>query len=182
MQHPIAYCTQHGFFAATAFAFAAGARLTIRGCSTSCPICGTPSEIVPGAYSAELDSMNLLVDPSISKDALAALSKLLNRVEAGEISPAEAAVEAKKISSKLGGLFDPSTWSPEVKAGAIAAVAYLLGQASGCDGAPVVNVYPPQVERPAPTVKPDEKYSARLMARLRETRLAEKRATKTPKT
>jgi hypothetical protein len=126
--------------------------------------------------------MNLLVDASISREALAALGKLLSRVEAGEISPAEAAVEAKRISPKLGGLFDPSTWSSEVKAAAIAAVAYLLGQAAGCDDAPVVNVYPPQIERPAPTVKPDEKYSVRLIAKLRAARLAEKQATKIPKT
>lgn len=183
MQHPLAYCKEHGFFAASAFAFAAGAKVTISGCSTSCPTCGTPSEIVPGAYAADLNSMNILVDASISKDALLALRKLLTRVEAGEISPAQAMAEATKISPRLGGLFDPSTWSPEVKAATVGAVAFLLGQASGCDRAsmpgPVFNFYSPRHEQHAPKATPHEKYSARLTARLRDSRRTER--AKTPK-
>jgi hypothetical protein len=180
MQHPLAYCRQHGFFPASAFAFAVGAKVNISGCSTSCPKCGTPSEIVPGAYDASLQTINVLVDPSISNDALAALRKLINRVETGEITPAQATVEAKKISPKLGGMFDPSTWSPEVKAAAIAAIAYLLGQASGCGDAPVVKIYPPAIEEPAHRAKPDGRYSVRLTDRLREARIAERLATKNP--
>ncbi len=127
VSHPIAFCTLHGLFPATAIAIAPGASVGVLGCIITCPQCGTPSEIIPGTYLAHtnqagVDRINLLIDPSISLPALGAIRKLAERAQAGEISAEQAKREAEKIHPKAGKLFDIANWSDQAKATLYASV------------------------------------------------------------
>jgi hypothetical protein len=131
--HPIAFCIEHGFFPASAVAFGGEAPpITIKGISTNCPICQGPSEIIPGKYEVVSDRLNLLLDPSISPTALAAVKDLAEAVSAGRISAEEAKRAAEKIHPKAGRLFDVANWSDQAKATLYAAIigaAAVLGAA-----------------------------------------------------
>jgi hypothetical protein len=120
--HPLAFCSIHGVFPATAVGFAPGATLTMINCSTNCPVCGTSSEILPGQYRSESDRLNVLLDPSISSAALAAIRKLALAVKEGRIDASEAKKEAEKIHPAAGKLFDVANWSDQAKATLFAAI------------------------------------------------------------
>jgi hypothetical protein len=129
-QNPTAFCSAHGFFKATAFALAPGAKLTIRGVATNCPVCDGASEIIPGIYEAHADRINLLVDPSISHEALAALKKVAEDARANKITLDQAKQRAEQIAPGTGRLFDIANWGDQAKAtlyasiiGAIAVIA-----------------------------------------------------------
>src|SRR6185312_8458720 len=128
IQHPAAFCPTHGIFPATAFAFAPGVSLTILGMSTTCPTCGRISEILPGAYSAFKDRIDLLLDPSVSAEVLAALRTIVEAARDDKISAAEARGQAEKILPGAGKLFDIN-WSDQAKAtlyaGIIGAIALI---------------------------------------------------------
>jgi hypothetical protein len=103
--------------------FGPGVRhVAILGIAQPCPKCGHPSQIIPGTYDATQDGLNVLIDPSISPDALAAIKHLALRLKNAEITPEQAKKEAEKISPKLGKLFDISGWSDQAKATLYAAV------------------------------------------------------------
>lgn len=129
ISHPIAFCKTHGFFPATAIALAPGSKLNIQGCIQTCPQCGAPGEILSGVYQAGSDRLNVLLDPSISLQALGALRKLVERAQAGDITHDEAKKEAEKINPKVGRLFDVANWSDQARAtlyaAIIGAVAYI---------------------------------------------------------
>lgn len=130
--HPIALCPSHGFFPATAIALGPGSTMGIYQSRMSCPQCGTPSEILPGMYRGGVDTINLLIDPSISLQALGALRKLAERAQAGKISVQEAKREAEKIHPKAAKLFDIVNWSDQAKAtlyGAIIGAVALIAAA-----------------------------------------------------
>lgn len=158
IHHPPAFCTQHGLFPATQFGLEDVVEGTLVGCKVSCPKCGRLSEIIPGRYDAIGRQLSILIDPSISQEALAAIRELVGKVERKELTPEQAAAEAKKISPTLAGLFDPATWSPEVKAAIIGVVGLLLAQSSSCSVN--INYSPTTIERierahPQPPLAPD---------------------------
>lgn len=100
---PLAFCPVHGLVPATAFAIGAGAHnITFKDVGVSCPICGKPSEVIPGTYDFTTERLGLVVDPSISPQALRALKSIAERLQEGEISPNEAAKEAATIDPKFG--------------------------------------------------------------------------------
>jgi hypothetical protein len=123
VHHPPAFCPVHGLFPATQFALGVGVRQTsFIGCLQTCPRCGRPSEIIPGVYDSIPSGLNILIDKSISPEALAVIRKLVQRLEKGEISSEQAKEEAEKLSPKLGKLFDIANWSDQAKATLYAAI------------------------------------------------------------
>jgi hypothetical protein len=166
VQHPPAFCPTHGLFAASAFGFEDGAaNISIKGISTNCPVCGANSEIIPGRYDAKDDTLNVLLDPSISADALNAIRQLVTRLQAGEVTVEQAKKQLENISPKASRLFDISEWSDQAKAtlfasiiGAIAIIsAARLSKSSG----PTININP-VVERVVAPPKTDFLSSSSL--------------------
>jgi hypothetical protein len=175
MQHPTAFCRVHGFFPAQAFALGPGSSVTITGCSTDCPACGAKSEIIPGNYQALSDCINLLLDASISPQALGALRKIAELAEAQKISAEQAKHEAERVVPGGGRLFDVSNWSDQARAtlyasiiGAIAVVA--AAKLSSCSS-PNVVVHPTIeriIERPIhiPSIANMPKYKEKPRRKL----------------
>src|SRR5262245_53187045 len=122
VQHPIAFCNIHGVFPATALTLGNGAGITVVNCRINCPVCGASSEIIPGHYQARADQLNLLIDPSVSPSAVAALRSLAMAASTGKITAEQARAEAEKIHPKAGKLFDVQNWSDQAKATLYAAI------------------------------------------------------------
>ena len=80
------------------------------------------SEIIPGIYDATQDDLNILLDPSISPEALGEIRRIAERLRQGEITVPQAKAEAEKISPKAGKLFDIANWPPQAKATLYAAI------------------------------------------------------------
>lgn len=120
--HPIGFCPNHGVFAVAAIALGENVDLTLNHCTTNCPTCGVDSEIIPGRYETKTDRLNMLVDGSISPQALAAIRDLAEAARRGMISAAEAKKAAEKIHPKAGRLFDVKDWSDQAKATLYAAI------------------------------------------------------------
>jgi len=79
-------------------------------------------EIIPGTYDSHQDRLNILIDDSISLDALNAIRKLAEQVQRGEISPKEAKEAAEQIAPKSAKLFDIANWSDQAQATLLAAI------------------------------------------------------------
>lgn len=149
--HPAALCPTHGMFPATVIGMAPGVNLTIAGVSTSCPICGQISEILPGAYRSLKDGIDLLLDPSISAHTLAALRSIVEAASKQTISINEAKRQAEKIMPGSSRLFNG--WSDQAKAtlaaGILSAMAII---AAAKLSASTINVtIQPVIERIVPT-------------------------------
>jgi hypothetical protein len=89
--HPPAFCPEHGLFPATALALQNVTAITFTHCQTNCPVpeCDQACEIIPGQYSADdKGRLDLLLDPSISPEALAALKDIIEKVRDGQLAPA----------------------------------------------------------------------------------------------
>jgi hypothetical protein len=97
--HPIAYCPDHGFFPVAAFGLiGSGVKTFMHGVSTNCPSCNRTSEILPGEYEVVGDRLQLLVDTSISREALFKLREIAELLQRAEITPDEA---KKRANSSL---------------------------------------------------------------------------------
>src|SRR3990167_10692866 len=98
-RHPPAFCPEHGLFPFTAFVIGPEAfQTTFINSTTSCPKCGKQSEIIPGVYDPTAAGLNVLIDESISVEALEAIRSLAERLKRGEISVEEAHAEAEKLA------------------------------------------------------------------------------------
>ena len=108
----------------TRFNIAAGATASFIGSVTNCPEpeCSHKSEIIPGVYDAAADGLNVLIDPSISPEALGEIRRIVERLQQGDISVPEAKAEAEKVSPDAGQLFDIANWSDQAKATLYAAI------------------------------------------------------------
>lgn len=101
--HPAAFCQVHGLFPATAIAIADGvSNFGLVGVSTNCPVCNRASEIIPGIYDAAYGRLNVIVDPSISPEALTALKNIVERLQRDEITSRQAVEEAAQIDPRFG--------------------------------------------------------------------------------
>jgi hypothetical protein len=128
-RHPPAFCPDHGLFPVDAFVIGSTAFQTmVIDSVASCPRCGKPSEIIPGVYERTADGLNVLVDQSISVEALQAIRSIAQRLQRGEISVATAQAEAEKIAPSAERLFDFTNWPAEAKAALFAAIVIAAGQ------------------------------------------------------
>jgi hypothetical protein len=105
LHHPPAFCLTHGIFVATTLSLGEGSTLSAVGAITDCPTCGAISEVLPGRYDVVGGRLNLLLDPSITPEALTALRAIAERLQRNVISRQEAEREAASISSRFTGLF-----------------------------------------------------------------------------
>ena len=126
--HPLAFCPRHGLFEAKGIRFGPNAkRAALLGLTYSCPLCRTASEVIPGEYSMYGDRLDVLVDPTISVDALVALRNIVLRLQRRELTAEEAEREASKAAQNFGGLLNFRTWPPEARAIVIAALIAAIG-------------------------------------------------------
>ena len=154
--HPLAFCTTHGVFPATAIALGAGSQATFSNCAQNCPICNAQSEIISGTYKAGIDRVNLLLDPRISQEALRALAAIASAAKDKSITAEEAKRAAEKIHPSAGKLFDVSNWSDQAKATLYAAIigaAAILAAARITSSTTPSIVVQPTIERVVPTAK-----------------------------
>ena len=161
--HPPAFCPEHGLFPVTFFRLGARAtNTTFIGCAATCPKCGRVSEIIPGVYDPTADGLNILIDRSISPEALDEIRRIAERLQQGEISAPQAKAEAEKISPNAGKLFDIADWSDQAKATLYAAIigAIAIVAAARIASPPnqTVNVQP-IIERTTQEEKPSLKNS-----------------------
>ena len=119
-----AFCPVHGLFDSRAISWPANSNVTvnIKGSVINCPVCDRMCEIVPGEYKTDDNRLNILIDQSISLEALAALKNLAIQVRDGKKSPEEAAAEAQTIAPKAARLFDFANWSDDAKAKVVVAI------------------------------------------------------------
>jgi hypothetical protein len=148
--NPPAFCSQHGLFPVTAIAIDPGVTgTTFTDCGATCPRCGRVSEIIPGVYDATDDRLNILIDSSISPEALSAVRQLAERLQQGTITSVQAKEEAEKILPRLGKLFDVWNWSDQAKATLWAAI---LGGAAVIQAARIASA-PSQTVIVQPTIE-----------------------------
>ena len=128
---PVGFCRRCGAFPATSFGGGAGSSFI--GCLTNCPRCGQISEVIPGRYDLVGERVSILLDPSISVEALSHLADIARRASEGLISAVEAQAEAEKIAPGAGKIFDIRNWSDQAQAtllGSVIAAASVLGAAA----------------------------------------------------
>jgi hypothetical protein len=106
----------------TRFHIGVGSKASFIGSATNCPKCNRTSEIIPGVYDATVDRLNILIDRSITPEALGEIRRITERLQQGKISVPQAKVEAEKISPDAGQLFDIANWSDQAKATLYAAI------------------------------------------------------------
>jgi hypothetical protein len=151
---PLAFCPVHGLFVASGAARAGtNARLIIQNVATNCPICNCASEVLPGLYAPDGDSIRLLLDPSASTEALDALRKIIESVQAGKITPEQAGAEAEKVKPGWGKLFNVAGWSTNSVTLAVAMLGLIGVIANAKLSAPptvIVNVPPAIVQTVTP--------------------------------
>lgn len=123
IHHPPAFCPEHGLFPAIEVELHGETKnIKFEGICVKCPECGHMSEIIPGMYDTTLDDLNILIDRSITPEALGEIRRIAKRLQQGEISVPQAKAEAEKISPKAGQLFDIANWPPQAKATLYAAI------------------------------------------------------------
>jgi hypothetical protein len=128
-----------------------GGVISFKNSRAQCPRCGRAMEVIPGRYEEGVaNQLNILIDPSISPEALEAIRRLAERAKAGKITPEEAKQEAEKISPKAGKLFDVANWSDQAKADLYAAIIKATGAIIASTAAVIVAAK--MASSPAPSV------------------------------
>lgn len=125
---PPAFCPTHGLFPANQFPISPNSvGQTIIGSKQLCPTCGHPSEIIPGIYNHTPSGLNILLDPSISPEALQALKSIAEKFQRNEISAEEAQRAAEAVVPGTGKLFDVKNWSDIAQATLAASIIGAIG-------------------------------------------------------
>jgi hypothetical protein len=144
--HPLGFCKTHGVFPVRTIEISDATNSAFVGCETNCPMCNAMGEIIPGTYSKTAEGLNVLLDPSISPDALAAIRDIAERARAGKITPEQAKSEAEHIKPGLGKLFDIGNWSDQAIAtlyqGVIVAVGAIIAARIALSPSPNIEVTP----------------------------------------
>lgn len=139
--HPFGFCPSCGPFWATGFGLGTGS--TVIGCSTDCPDCGKIVEVVSGTYEGDRSHLSLLLDPSVSREAVRALRAIAAAANRGEISPKRAQEMAEQVKPGWGVFFDPRRWSESTRAAALSGLLSATGAILGSmtSSSPDVHVY-----------------------------------------
>ena len=156
----------------TRFRLGVGTTASFIGSVTNCPNpkCSHKCEIIPGVYDTTADGLNVLIDPSITPEALGEIRRIAERLQQGEISVPQAKAEAEKISPKAGQLFDIANWPPQAKATLYAAIigatAIIAAARMASSPDPTVIVQPVierVIQEEKPSLKNDLKSSSALV-------------------
>lgn len=145
--HPPGFCPIHGIFPVVSVGIQPGRKnIRLHDLGVDCPWCGQSCEVIPGVYDSSQSVLNILLDESISPEALSAIRGIAERLQRGELTLRNAKVEAERLSPKAARIFDFKDWSGRDTATAclsiIAIVTTLL--TTKCNPAPttVVNIQP----------------------------------------
>jgi hypothetical protein len=106
--------------------FGGASVVELRSNVTNCPICGGWAQIADGLFQFTRDGLAVISAPDVTHQMLAALHGLLHRAYEQDLPVEEIKRQAEAISPGFGRLFDPTTWSPEVKSAVIGALAAVL--------------------------------------------------------
>jgi hypothetical protein len=162
--HPAAFCPVHGLFPVVGMILTPGSINTFVHCATNCSVrgCIATCEIIPGEYRPrDKGRLDLLLDASISAEALAAIREVAAKLRDGAISSAEAQKEIQRIAPQLSGLLKGWTHAEAIAfAGVIVAAIALLKPSPP----PTITVQPvieKIVERP-----PDNLLSSSALTRV----------------
>jgi hypothetical protein len=151
IHHPLGFCPVHGVFPAKVFALGPSASVHIENCGTNCPTCNGPAEIISALYEAKADRLNVLLHPSISPEALAAIRQLALDLQQGKITPAQAARAAKKIHPLAARVFEFFGWSdPKARATYIVGVVGVATTLLTRPASPPTVIVQPVIERILP--------------------------------
>lgn len=154
MNSLLAFCPVHGLFASVGLSLAKGAQATFIDCTTRCPNCGGVSEVIPGAYKSDAGKLNVLIDPSVSREALLAIQKVVVRLQKGEINEQEARQEVEAVAPKVAKLFDFSKWSGKDTVNAALAIGTLITALLAAKvhqpNVTINNFYPPAIHETHP--------------------------------
>lgn len=146
VHHPLAFCRTCGPFPVALIELCDSSGVVIGGGAESCPSCGHAAEVIPGRYDSFGAELRLLVDPGISPEALAALRRIAEQAQAGQITADEAKAEAERVAPGTGRLFDVHNWPGQAKATLYASIigaASLVGAAYITSGpTQTVNLHP----------------------------------------
>jgi hypothetical protein len=101
--------------------FSGSARVLLRGNMTNCPIrgCGGMARVAEGLFEFTGHGVAILSAPEITFEMLIALRALAQSAHKERWPIERFRQETEAISPAFGGLFKPSTWSPEVKSACI---------------------------------------------------------------
>jgi hypothetical protein len=170
--HSLAFCPYHGVFQARSIRSGSDTkRAALLGLTSACPRCRTASEIIPGDYSVYGERLNVLLDPTISLDALMALNTIVLRLQTGELTAELAEGEARAAAESFGGLLNFRTWPPGTRAMVIAALVTAVGSIIAARSAPRDVIHPvtepvsavpkKRSQKRAPSPKPRSKRKPR---------------------
>ncbi len=160
-QFPPAFCPEHGFFPSRAINLAGSRGITLSNMVDQCPMCGRKCEILPGTYDAIPNGFNLLMDPSVSIEALTAIKALAEKVQKQEITVVQAQQQAERIAPGTGKFFNVREWSDGAKATLYAgiltsATALAIAAYASRGGGNVTNNYFYNVPPPPAVTEPVE--------------------------
>jgi hypothetical protein len=147
IQSASAFCPERGLFPAVGFALGGGSSITFVGCVANCIVqgCSRNCEIIPGRYRpSDKGRLDLLLHPSISTEALAAINAIAVQLRDGVISPEEAEAKVQEVAPAATGLFAGWTRAEKISATGLLIAALALLKPSA---APSVVVQPPVIER-----------------------------------
>ena len=120
---PVGFCPVHGLFSHELLpGFKWTGKITFKDIETHCPICDRVCPVLSGDYVRQDDHLNVLLDLSITPEAAAAIHKLANQVQSGDITLEIAKAEVEKVSPVAGKLFDVSSWGENSQAIILAAI------------------------------------------------------------
>jgi len=145
IKHPLAFCIDHGFFHAQMIGLS-GSRVGFRNIQVGCHVrgCGRACEFIPGEYDTTTEKLNVLIDPSISPEALAALKDIIEKVLDGKLAPELAEAAVRKIAPKAVGLFKNWTRAEVIALAAplLAAITAIVIAKTTPPATTIVNVQP----------------------------------------
>ena len=103
-------------------------RVHLQSNRTNCPVpgCGGWAQIADGLFDFTREGVAILSAPQVTYEMLIALRALVRSAHQDQWPVEKLKKEAEAISPTFGGLFSPSTWSPEVKQGLILAAGAII--------------------------------------------------------
>lgn len=145
-----AHCTGCGLdFMPSTIGLTGGASITISNCVIDCPRCGATAHFADGTLRADGDKFRLLSGPNVTREMLLRLRLLVEEAERDPTRLDSVQKEAEAIHPGFGSLFSPTSWSPEVKAALVTAMAAVV--LAKCSPSPTINVTPRLIiEIPSP--------------------------------
>lgn len=107
------------------------ANITIKGCTESCPRCGSQANLLDGTYSVLVGVLTAICAPEFTLRKLRQFSSLIARASRNEIDPNDLEAQATAVDPKLGEIVkqiktaNPSAW--------VVTLLILMAMIKGCN-------------------------------------------------